>query len=157
MTWGYPYFPSYLSWCCRHLWTLFLGPFGSDFWPSTRHGPRCSDDLEEILRQESMPVVEHFQKKGRVRRSGAAELYSTRQSFWIVWIFQIFNRLRRVSPATMERAILQAANSPCTGSARTWFLCKTWRLWITQYLCKTVLCVKEGLDAKTFVLFKPRF
>ena len=47
-------------------------------------------------------------------------------------------------------AILEAANSPCTGPARTWFLCKTWCLWI-----QTTLYVKEGLDAKTLVLFKP--
>jgi hypothetical protein len=39
-----------------------------------------------------------------------------------------FNRLRRVPPASMERAILQAANSPCRGPARTWLLCKTWCL-----------------------------
>ena len=45
---------------------------------------------------------------------------------------------------------------PCTGPARTWFLCKTWCLWITV-LCKTALCVKDGSDAKTLVLFKPRF
>ena len=32
----------------------------------------------------------------------------------------IFNRLRRVPPATMERAILQAASSPCRSPARTW-------------------------------------
>ena len=36
------------------------------------------------------------------------------------------------------------------------FLCKTWCLWITQFLCKTAFCVKDGLDAKTLVLFKPR-
>ena len=38
------------------------------------------------------------------------------------------------------------------------FCCRTWcYLWITQLLCKTALCVKEGLDAKTLVLFKPGF
>ena len=41
---------------------------------------------------------------------------------------RLFNRLLRVPPATTERFILQAANSPCTGPARTWFLCKTWCL-----------------------------
>ena len=34
---------------------------------------------------------------------------------------------------------------------------KTWCLWITWFLCKTALCVKDGFDAKTLVLFKPRF
>jgi len=54
-------------------------------------------------------------------------------------------------------AILQAANSPCTGPARTWFLCKTLCLCITRFLCKTALCGKDGFDAKTSVLFKPWF
>ena len=47
----------------------------------------------------------------------------------------LFNRLRRVPPATMEE------HGFC----------------VKQFLCKTALCVKGGLDAKTLVLFKPRF
>ena len=57
----------------------------------------------------------------------------------------------------MERAILQAANSPCTCPARTWFLCKTLCLCITRFLCKIGLCGKDGFEAKTLVLVKPRF
>ena len=38
---------------------------------------------------------------------------------WVPW--NLYNRLRRGPPATMERAILQAENSACTGPARTWF------------------------------------
>ena len=45
---------------------------------------------------------------------------------------EIFNRLRRVPPATMERAILQAASSPCRSPARTWLVLKTLFLRRTQ-------------------------
>ena len=33
-----------------------------------------------------------------------------------------FNRLRRVPPGTMEKAILQAANSPRRSPAKTWLV-----------------------------------
>ena len=70
-----------------------------------------------------------------------------------MYFFYIYyTRLRGVPPAT-----LQAANSACTGPARTWFLCKTWCFCITRFLCKTTLCVKHGFDAKTWLLFKPQF
>ena len=60
----------------------------------------------------------------------------------------IYNRLRRVPPATMERVILQAANSPCISPARTWFVLKTWFLRRTQCLCKKGLCGKDSFKAK---------
>ena len=51
-------------------------------------------------------------------------------------------------PPWKELYILQAANSACTGPARTLFLCKTRCSCTTQFLCKTALCVKHGFDAK---------
>ena len=78
----------------------------------------------------------------------------------ISWQWLIFNRRRRVLPATMERAIYpvgckQPLHRP---SKNMVFVCFCiWCLWITQFLCKTALCVKDCLDAKTLVLFKPRF
>ena len=60
------------------------------------------------------------------------------------------------SASIMERTILQATNSACTGPARTLFLCKTWLLCITRFVCKTALRVKDSFDAKTLFLFKPR-
>ena len=61
----------------------------------------------------------------------------------------VFNRLRRVPPATTERAILQAANSACTGPARTLFVCKTRCLCTKRFLCKTA---QDGFDAQIWFL-----
>jgi hypothetical protein len=41
----------------------------------------------------------------------------------------------------MERAILQAANRPCKGPARTWFLCKAWCLGLSL---NQGMCVNQG-------------
>ena len=54
-----------------------------------------------------------------------------------VMYLYIFYRLRRVPPATMERAILlQGANSP-------WPVC-----------CEKCFCGKDGGEANTLLLFK---
>ena len=56
----------------------------------------------------------------------------------------VFNRLRRVPPATMERAILQAANSPCTGPARKHCVCVKHGFCVKQFfVAKTVLTQKH--------------
>ena len=60
----------------------------------------------------------------------------------------IFNRLRRVPPATMERATLQVANSPCRGPARTWLVLKASFLRRTQFLCKKVFVGKTVLKRR---------
>ena len=68
--------------------------------------------------------------------------------FFMAYIFpylHIFNCLQRVPTATMERAILQAANSPCISPAITWLVFKTWSSRRTQCLRKTGLCGKESL------------
>ena len=59
----------------------------------------------------------------------------------------------------MERAICRLQTALAQAQQGHCFLCKRWCLWtrIRQFLCKTALCVKDGLDAKTSVLFKPRF
>ena len=67
--------------------------------------------------------------------------------------YYVFNCLRRVPPATMERAFLQAANSPCISPARTWLVFKTWFLRRTR---KKGLCGKDSFQAKIEVLFRPR-
>ena len=53
-----------------------------------------------------------------------------------VYCVLVFGRLRRVPTATVERAILQAANTPCRSPARTWLVVKTWFLRRTQCLRK---------------------
>ena len=67
--------------------------------------------------------------------------------------FTQFNRLRRVPPATVEKAILQAAKSACTGLGKMWFLCKTSFRCITRFLC-TASCVNH---LRKTSLCKPRF
>ena len=74
-------------------------------------------------------------------------------------------RLRRVSPATMERAtgILQAANSPCTGPARTFNAVQTLKCIFSPFLQHTPKDRKVGggilpalpfPDAGLFYLFR---
>ena len=58
------------------------------------------------------------------------------------------NSLWRVPPATRERVILQVANSPCRGPAKTWLVLKTWLLRRRQFLCSIVFLEQTGLKRR---------
>ena len=68
----------------------------------------------------------------------------------------IFNRLRRVPPATMEKGY-PANQQPLHWPSKNMAFVQTLAQRLTHFLCKKCFSGKEGLEAKTVVSFKARF